>query len=606
MNLKLVTNVYSSIKSSLRKKLILVFVSVIIIPLSFSIYISYRNFALYAQRNYIANSNLLLNQLNSRLGDYFNQLDKISLSMYTDLLFSQEYQVEENELVQYSLKMKKLMNIYLQKKETDSTIFYIPSLKEVYIVNKTVNKSFQNAESIEGKTWYKHVIDANERLVVEPAHKIESYPDEYFLNGENEVISINRSIKNNSQIYGVLSINYRLDYIRDICKGIMLNKSEEVLIINSTGEILYDSDPVFPVKIDEELLKELNSRSNKNGEFYYKNPKDNKQQLVVYDRSEYNGNILCKFIPTDVIIMQASATRNINLVVGIIIIALVIITVVIISYMITKPLSNLSKLMSNAGKGNFDSFVPVTKSDEIGYISESFNEMLNQINRLINEKYKMKLVCREAQLKALQAQINPHFLYNTLQTIGSMAYEEGIEDLEQAAKALSDMLRYSIKSGGDIVTVGDEIKNVKDYLYIQKLRYEDKLDYHIKLSDEIYSIRIPKLIFQPIVENSVVHGIEPLKKPGLININCDLKDNYLFIKVSDNGVGIPENHLLEIRNGLNSYNEDTFGEVEEIGIMNIFHRLNLRFGKEFGMTIDSKVNEGTLIEIYIPLKNIML
>ncbi|NQX66979.1 sensor histidine kinase [Paenibacillus alba] len=587
------------ITSSIRKKLIVSFTSVILLPLILSIYLSYQNFARELERSYITDNTVILNQLNNRMNDYFKQLENIGFTFYSDLLFSQEYQLANNEFIQHNLKLKKLMSIYLGSKETNSVLFYTPSTQEVYVINKALNTSFSNAAFIEDKVWFKNALQSKGDLELEPSHRLQGYPADYRINANANVFSLSRTITGYTTEIGVLTINYEMDQLRKISGEGIMNPDEEVTLLNSQGELIYSSNPDF-TKSDDDLLSRIQSYPQASGAFEYKEAGSRSTKLLVYTKSDQNGNILCKFIPLQIILAQAEKTRTINLLLGLMIIVIIIATTMYISFRLTKPLLKLKRFMVRTGEGNFQIHIPVTQTDEIGQISNAYNKMIQQIDTLITERYRMKLANQESQWRALQAQINPHFMYNTLQTIGSVALDEGIDEVEKMTHALSDMLRYSIKAGGK-TTIQDEIRNVQDYLYIQKCRFEERLEYQIEVPETIGHLQVPKLLLQPLVENAIMHGTEPMKYTGKISIQCELEQGYLQIRIRDNGLGIEPVRLKEIQNNLASPDVIENDERDSIGIVNVMQRLRLMFGGQCRMIIDSRPYEGTKVEIWIPI-----
>ncbi|MCD9020769.1 sensor histidine kinase [Cohnella sp. NL03-T5] len=582
-------------KISLRKQIIVIFTSIVVIPLSILIYNSYRSISVEIQQSYVENNVQLLSLLNNRIDDYLKQLDQISLSLYSDLLFTQEYQATDNENWAYNLKIKKLMNIYLQRSETNSVLFYIPYSSEVYIINKSINASFSNAPNIEATSGYSRAMQTKGKYVLEPQHRLKNFNAEYQLNSSTPVFSINRIIQTYSKDYGLLSINYELTYLEKITKDIMHYSDEFAVLTNQSGSVIYQSDP--SIRLDSAIINSIISGKALTGSFPTQSSSSD-QLLVVYSKSDSSGNILLKTIRMKVLLAQASKSKNLNLMIGAALLCSLIGAIIVVSYRITAPLLKLERHIGLAGKGFFNIPIAVTSGDEIGRISVSYNRMLGQLDQLINEKYKLKLKNKSAELKALQAQINPHFIYNTLQAIGSVALEEGIKELEEMTIALSNMLRYSIKSAGMMVTLEDEINNSKDYLSIQKFRFEEKLVFRIEIADELRSIQIPKLILQPILENSVIHGIERKKTPSTIEIRCKALGEVLSITVGDDGVGMDSDKLAQIRTTL-SRTDDEFAEGDSIGIANVYQRLRLLMGDQFEMNIRSESGKGTTVEMLI-------
>jgi len=576
--------------------MIVSFLGVITLPLLLSIYISYRNFASELEQSYIANNTVILEQLVHRLDDYFVQLENDGLSFYSDLLFSPEYQLANTEFIQHNMKLRKLMGLYLAHKETNSVLFYTPLNQELYVINKALNSSFPAAQAIEGRDWYRHAVDAPDELIVEPQHRLTDYPAEYRIKSNVPVFSLTRQIKGYTPEVGVLTINYELTRLQRISEGGMSNPDEEIGLWTAEGQLLYSSNPETTA-LSPELLARMQGEAS--GSFEYRAAAGAEAQRLVYARSSHNGHLVAKLIPVHVIVAQAEKTRIINLVIALGIVLIVIATTAFISFRLTGPLLKLKRHMVRAGEGNFQMPIPASQSDEIGEISREYNRMIRQIDTLITDKYKLGMATRESQWKALQAQINPHFMYNTLQTLGSVALDEGIDELVRMTHALSDMLRYSLKAG-DQARLSDELRNVEDYLFIQMCRFEDKLTTRIEVQDEVRQWTVPKLSLQPLVENAILHGLEPSKLPGEVQLRCSVEGDELCIRISDNGVGIAPERLAELQAALEAPDMLEPGGQERIGLLNVRQRLLLMHGPAAELRLRSVEGQGTEIEMRLP------
>ncbi|MNI46685.1 putative sensor-like histidine kinase [compost metagenome] len=255
--------------------------------------------------------------------------------------------------------------------------------------------------------------------------------------------------------------------------------------------------------------------------------------------------------------------------------------------------------MKQVQTGNFNIQLEVQSSDEVGQLTQSFNRMTDEIHMLINDVYKSGIMRKEAQLKALHSQINPHFLYNTLDSMNAIAVIEEVPLLARMAKMLSEMFRYSISSGEQIVPLQQELNQIIRYVEIQQIRYDDKFSLHLSIPDHLLSYRIPKLTLQPIVENAIYHGLEMIPGAGRIEITCYETDVYTIIEVSDNGKGIPADRLAEIQS-------DLLGKtnyVDHIGLANVQERIELHFGSDCGITLHSEFDTGTTVTYRLPLSD---
>ncbi|MMZ59619.1 Sensor histidine kinase YpdA [compost metagenome] len=282
--------------------------------------------------------------------------------------------------------------------------------------------------------------------------------------------------------------------------------------------------------------------------------------------------------------------------IGFIFLAISIVLVTLISNAITQPLKKLSHQMKRFSEGTFDAEAPVRGRDEIAYLTRHFNRMVTRTNDLINERYKMKLVEKNAILKALEAEINPHFLYNALQAISTKALKSGDFDVADMVDALALTLRYCI-SGKDIVYAREELKHIDRYMALQKARFGSRLDVSVEWDDSLMELQIPKLSIQTLVENSIKHAVEKVSMAVLITIRAELADTHAVITAEDNGPGIPPARMEEVLASFRKEWEEQEGE--NIGLKNLNTRLVLLYGEEAGLKIESG-EEGTKMIMLIP------
>lgn len=274
----------------------------------------------------------------------------------------------------------------------------------------------------------------------------------------------------------------------------------------------------------------------------------------------------------------------------------------IVSNIVSKPLKKLCTAMEEFQQGDFNRQVEVVTGDEVGEVAACFNQMVEAIRELIDKNYVMALREKESELNALQAQINPHFLYNTLDSLYWRATEEDQEELAEDILALSNLFRLVLGQGTGITTVENETALLEHYLHIQKMRFSQNLDYEIKMSDEIKEKQIPKLILQPFVENAVVHGFEKAGEKCLVCVTGVREKNYMCFKIIDDGIGMSEEQIQKIWDtpDTRSYAGQRIGRY---AIKNVRERLDLKYHSDFKLEIESKVGEGTCVTIKIPWEN---
>lgn len=265
----------------------------------------------------------------------------------------------------------------------------------------------------------------------------------------------------------------------------------------------------------------------------------------------------------------------------------------VLSSFFVRRINALHEKMQQVRHGDFNISIHDERPDEIGELTNNFQEMINEINRLIQEDYKNKIVLRETQLKALQAQINPHFLYNCLSMINSKALMNGQTEISQLSQLLSVFYRTTLNKGKSETTLQDEIKNVKSYMTIQQLLHDNIFDVTYQIDEPLPEIEIPNLLLQPLVENSLVHGILPNKsRHGKIFLTISHVMDQIHFTILDNGLGIPTEKLDSL------LQTDSGG----YGLKNVHERLRLTYGESCGLTINSIPDESTMITFSIPIQ----
>lgn len=264
---------------------------------------------------------------------------------------------------------------------------------------------------------------------------------------------------------------------------------------------------------------------------------------------------------------------------------------------IISPIQNLKATVDVADAGNLHVRAQVESQDEIGQLAVSYNAMMDRIVNLKEQVVQEQEEKRKMELQALQAQINPHFLYNTLDAIIWMA-ETDDKGIVPMTEALANFFRISLNKGKEFIRVQGEMSHVENYLVIQSMRYEDKFTYEILVEEEVKNLLTIKLIIQPIVENCIYHGIKPKRGKGHIFVHAFCQENYLLIKVKDDGVGMTEEKCSGI---LSSQAVVTNNSGSGVGIRNVNERIRLRFGNTYGLSFESRLGEGTTVTVKLPV-----
>ncbi len=277
--------------------------------------------------------------------------------------------------------------------------------------------------------------------------------------------------------------------------------------------------------------------------------------------------------------------------------ALLLLLSFVIPRSITSPLRQLEKVTEQVAKGDFSVRSQVDTADEVGNLSDSMNVMIDKINDLLEQVTTEQVRLRKAEFQLLQSQINPHFLYNTLDAIVWLAESGDRETVVRMVGSLSEFFRSSLNQGKDIVSLREEIIHVRSYLEIQQIRYQDIMEYEIDVPEELYEYQIPKITIQPLVENALYHGVKNKRGVGHIRIRGIPEGPFFRIEVEDDGIGMSEERLTQVREGIRK--KEPAG-TEIYGLYNVNERLRLNFGETAGISVESRDREGTRVTVRLP------
>lgn len=384
-------------------------------------------------------------------------------------------------------------------------------------------------------------------------------------------------------------IDIDLNHLSNIFDVFLTDDSSSIFLCNDK-QIIFKSDDSL---LEDELENYVSLLDDKD---YIETKIQNKKFII----SKYQTNIskIMIFTLSQADFQSEQKLLQIYIISFIISISLSIILAVLINKHTVYPIKQLQKSMEEVTNGDLNPLVPDLGEDEIGQLANCFRLLLKKINTLITENYKVCIQQKNAQIKALQTQINPHFLYNTLETIDSIAAYHHIPEISEISLCMSKMYRYSIKDGSTIVTIRDELMHLHNYINIIKIRFENKIDFIFSVDDHALDMPCLKFVFQPIVENAVIHAFQNSDTNNRINISIQCFDKHNQIIIRDNGCGINGETLDNINKSLSSGDEFS----NHIGLANVHERIQTIFGKEYGVHITSG-SYGTTVEIHLPLKN---
>lgn len=393
-------------------------------------------------------------------------------------------------------------------------------------------------------------------------------------------------------------INIEVD--ESVLTGSFSDLSEDdsrIFICDDMGNIIASSDDDF-TPIDSNNSSYYNTMIADDNANYVSYVEDGKKYVAIYSSFNYGKWYVVKTIPEAILYADVNRMQLYSIIGLIIPLIIMINAIVIYTKKITKPIEVMMLQMQEVEAGNLNVMVESNVYNELDDLSDSFNHMVNQIKKLMEDIVKVEQNKNELELEVLHAQINPHFLYNTLNTIRWMAKIKGEDSIADALIALVKLLRVSISFGNNMITLQEEIQYIENYILIQKLRFNQLFEIHYDIKEGHKRLNIPKLILQPIVENSLIYGIDEAEKreePIIIEIFTREQEEYVEIVVRDNGNGIEQ----EILNNIFKQ-EANINRFSKVGLNNVNQRLKLYLGEAYGLQIVSSLNEGTTVIIRVP------
>jgi two-component system sensor histidine kinase YesM len=443
------------------------------------------------------------------------------------------------------------------------------------------------------ESWYRRAVEnlGTVQLLPRPIGRNLRNSAEY---SADDVVSIVKSVVDSrtGRCRGVVLIDLKLKVLEEIFVDVTVSQGGFLFIDAPGGAIVYA--PVNPVVYrvrDEWMDAGQTTMVRKIGGADYQ---------ILFQGSDYTHWRTVGVFPLNEIMSKVSAIRYYSLVIALVTLVFGFVISVFFASSIARPLIALESLMKEAEEGNLGVRYEGTQSDEIGHLGQSFNAMIEEIQKLIDMVYREQQGKRETELKMLQEQIKPHFLYNTLDTIQWMAKEHGAADIVEVVSALTSLFRIGLSRGKEMVHVSDELEHVRSYLVIMKARYEDKFDFSLGADDSVLRYMVLKLTLQPLVENAIYHGIKERRGHGTIRVEAETRDGMLVLRVRDDGAGMSPAKLAEVRAHL------TAGPLPEegssgYGVRNVHERIQLSFGARYGLRFESSPDGGTTVEVLHPL-----
>lgn len=463
-------------------------------------------------------------------------------------------------------------------------------------------------ESLTKEIWYQEAVGAKGifKIIGHPSNRNVTTHSNY---KDSEVVSVVRAIQDpdTQKTLGVVLIDLKLRVIAETVRDVRLGKSGYLMVINDKGESIYAPRNSKIGSLDVALLGQQPSGM-------FAQTVGNQKLQFIYQKSSFtNWTTVGVFAVQDSV--QEIKDINLYLVTFVFIVCMLgIAASYYLSHSISRPISQLASFMRKVEEGNMSIRIPEEREDEIGLLGRSFNKMLSQMTRLISQVWSEQRLKREAELRSLQAHIQPHFLYNTLDTIQWLARKDGAKEATEMVEALSKLFRIGLSKGQEIIPLTNEIEHIQSYLKIQQTRYKDKLNYKIEVDGSCDDLFVLKLILQPLVENAIYHGIKERRGPGMIAIRAVISEEMLELIIQDDGVGMNDTRLAALRAVLEAVPDVSDmnaaqraaadrspNQATSYGLRNVQERIRLSYGEMYGILIDSKEKSGTTVTIKHPI-----
>ncbi len=576
-----------------RNKMAVSYISMALIPLILFAAISGGIFIAQARKTTIAHTAQITGQVSDAIDVYISSIDK--MANYLARTMDRTGMLQENEplavwqngkkLVQYTLK-----DIAASHPEIAGILIAMSDDKFVATGMSRISR-----DKFTGESWYQSAEAQPDKIVLVSS----AVGRNIVTNGDysiDDVFSLAKAVTDmeTGQVRGVILLDIRHDLIKESINSVTIGQQGFVFILDSEDNIVYTPANDIVYRVPPALLSGENLVTAQiNGGRYQ----------ISYHQSSYTNWKTVGVFSLDEVMRGVNSIYYILVFCITVAVVLVAMVSIRLASSVTKPISKLQGLMRQAESGDLSVRFNSLYQDEIGDLGHSFNHMIARIDNLIRRVYQEQQSKRNAELKILQEQIKPHFLYNTLDTIGWMARDYQANDIVLLVDALTSMFRIGLSHGKEYITVREEISHVSNYLYIQKIRYKDKLTYEIRIEESFYQYQLPKLILQPLVENAIYHGIKQKRGGGTIRITGSFGNQespMLKLTVEDNGAGIGEEKLAQLKNRLE--NPQMLEDKQSFGLFYVAQRIQLCYGENQSIALDSTEGKGTTVIVMLPLK----
>jgi len=572
---------------SLRSELLINFIVVELISLLLVDSISYLWIEDLLNRRISESTVETLKQIDRNISALFGDLDDISLYTISNRYVRAFLKLDKREEKKIAQTLININEEYANLMNSKSYVSSINIIGDNGLTYETAVPKYSSPN--EDMIKYTSHLPMDGSFIITPTYI------KYYQNlGLQYIISFCRQINDMNNLnkrLGMLSIDISEKKLSEIYSDVQLGSSGFIFIVNREGTIVS-----HPRK--EELCKYVGDQPYfgeifRKGEGFSRLKIEGKDMLVTYYCSPLYNLAFIGMVPFAELMRETISIRNVLSLVALVVSIFAVVIFFRIAEGITNPINSIIERMKKVENGDMNVVVDIQRNDEIGLLGKNFNNMIKRLKYLIEEVYNAQIKNKEAELRALQAQINPHFLYNTLDVIYWTSRIEKAEKTGSLVTALAKLFRLGLNNGNEITTIAKEVEYLNYYLAIQKVRYEKEPNIIINVDPSIFEYKTIKLILQPIVENALIHGIADLGEDGAIEVTGRELDGDIVFTVCDNGAGMSDAKIASI------FLNDTDTE-KGYGIKNVHERIKLFFGEKYGLSITSQEGSGTKVEIRIP------
>lgn len=533
----------------------------------------------------VRNSQQLLNQTTDNLDDYLRSMRRISDAMYYSV-------IKDKDLDSDSLDAEMSLIYEINK---DDLVNIACFTKDGELVSAAPIDTQKANVDVKEQMWFQRAADEVENLHFSTPHVMNIFDDttHYY----HWVISLSRAVEltdNGSSSLGILLVDMKFSSIEQMLDKVNAGKTDEyIYLMDDSGAIIYHPKQQL---IFSGLYEENNQDIAELEDGIHENVYKGERRQVQIKTVSYTGWKLV-YVSSLTNFQFGSPETKYFMVMFVAMASLMIFLLnQMVSAQIAKPLQKLNQSVQDWEAGNMTPQIYIGGSEEVEHLGKTLQRTVEQLRRLMDEMVIRQEEKRKSELDALQSQINPHFLYNTLDSIVWMIEGEKYDEAVFMITQLASLFRISLSKGKTIISVEDELKHVKNYMNIQKVRYKNKFSVEYEIDESILNYCTVKLIIQPILENAIYYGVEYMDGDGEIKIIGYKKDNDIYIEVTDNGLGMTRDVVENLLKENNRVRKRGSG----VGLINVHNRLKLRFGENYGLEIESEPDEGTTVRIHLP------